>query len=331
METTLVTGATGLVGYNIVEALRKRGRKVRVLVRSLEKGRRLLPEDCEFVQGDITDKASIEAAMDGCDVVYHVAGFPEQWMKDPSIFERVNVGGTQNMIDVALEKKVRRFVYTSTIDVFAAKTGQTYDESQIDTQPKGTYYERSKQVADQRVVEALEKGLPAIFLHPSGVYGPGPTDSPGTNDLIVKLYRGEVPVLLPGGYPVVFAADVAEGHVLAEEKAAVGSRYILSEAYYAMPALVKVILEGLGLQKKVPPVMPLWIVKVLSVVGEWFAGILNKPPLIPKGQLHFMQWQAIPDSTKAQHDLGWKPTSFPEGIAQTIPTLLLSPPQKLVS
>ena len=235
METTLVTGATGLVGYNVVDALLKRNRRVKALVRSTEKGKRLLPEECELVQGDITDKDSLVKAMKGCSIVYHVAGFPEQWMKDPDIFQRVNVGGTQNMIDVALEQKIKRFIYTSTIDVFVAGAGQEYDESIIDSQPKGTYYARSKQLADQQVVAALEKGLPAIFLHPSGLYGPGPTDSPGTNDFILKLYKREVPVLLPGGFPVVYAPDVGEGHVLAEQKAEVGSRYILCESYYDLP------------------------------------------------------------------------------------------------
>ncbi|TDI97690.1 MAG: NAD-dependent epimerase/dehydratase family protein [Caldithrix sp.] len=322
METTFVTGATGLVGYNIVAALLKRSLKVKALVRSIGKGKRLLPEECELVQGDITDKDSLVKAMQGCSIVYHVAGFPEQWMKDPDIFQRVNVGGTQNMIDVALEQKIKRFIYTSTIDVFAAGTGQEYDESTLDSQPKGTYYARSKQLADQRVVAALEKGLPALFLHPSGLYGPGPTDSPGTNDFILKLYKREVPVLLPGGFPVVYAPDVGEGHVLAEQKAEVGSRYILCESYYDLPQLTQIILEELGINKKVPPVMPLPIVKMISTLGEWVAGIINKPPLIPKGQLHFMQWKARPQSKKAQQELNWSPTPLREGLSKTISFLI---------
>lgn len=322
METTLVTGATGLVGYNIVDALLKRNRKVRTLVRSVEKGKRLLPDECGLVKGDVTDRDSLGKAMKDCTVVYHAAGFPEQWMKDPGVFERVNAQGTQNMIDAALAAKVRRFVYTSTIDVFAAETGQEYDETVIDKDPKGTYYERSKQFADQNVVAAIEKGLPAVFLHPSGVYGPGPTDSPGTNDFILKLYKNQVPVLLPGGYPVVYAPDVGEGHVLAEEKAEIGSRFILSEAYYDLPELARIILEELGSSKKIPPVMPLPIVNMISSAGEWLAGIINKPPLIPKGQLHFMQWKARPNSMKAQQELNWSPTPLREGLARTISFLL---------
>jgi len=322
METTLVTGATGLVGYNIVRALRQRQRKVRVLVRSLEKGRRLLPGDCELVQGDVTDRDSVVRAMAGCEVVYHAAGFPEQWMKKPDIFRQVNVGGTRNMIDAALQQSVRRFVYTSTIDVFDAAAGQEYDETLLADYPKGTPYERSKQEADQSVTAALGNGLPAVFLHPSGLYGPGPSDSPGTNDFILKLHRGQVPMLLPGGFPMVFGPDVGEGHVLAELKSDVGERYILSEDYYALPDLARMILEELNLQKRVPPVMPMGIVKAVAAIGEWWAGITGTPPLIPKGQLHFMQWQAFPINTKARQALGWSPTPLRSGLQQTIAYLL---------
>lgn len=317
MEMTLVTGGTGLIGYNIIEALLKKGRKVRALVRSLEKGKRLLPKECELIQGDITDPSSLVPAMEGCSVIYHVAGFPEQWMKDPSIFQAINVGGTQNMVDIALEKKVKRFVYTSTIDVFKGETGEEYDESLIDPNPKGTYYERSKQEADRLVVAGMKKGLPAVFLHPSGLYGPGPTESLGTNDLILKIRLGKLPVLLPGGLPLVYAPDVALGHLLAEEKAEVGSRYILSEGYYELTQFTKMAMAELGIKSKLPMIIPLGIAKGVSVVGEWLANMINKPPLIPKGQLHFLQWGAIPQSKKAQQELGWSPTSLEEGLKLT--------------
>ena len=322
MEITLVTGATGLVGYNIVNALLKRNRKVKALVRSIEKAQRILPRKCELIQGDVTNKDSLINAMMDCSIVYHAAGFPEQWMKNIDIFKRVNVSGTQNMIDVALQQKIKKFIFTSSIDVFAADTGQEFDESIIDPLPKGTIYQRSKQEADKRVVAALDKGLPALFIHPCGVYGPGPTDSPGTNDFIVKLYQGKVPALLPGGYPVVFGPDVGEGHVLAEEKAEPGSRFILCEAYYDLTELSRIILKELGINKKMPPVMPLPVAKMLAGLGEWLAGIINKPPLIPKGQLFFLQLQARPQSKKARQQLNWSPTPLREGLSKTISLLI---------
>lgn len=322
MSKVLVTGSTGLIGYNIVNALLEQGRDIRVLVRSITKARYLLPDSVEIFKGDITDLSSIEIAMKDCDTIYHIAGFPEQWMKDPSIFHAVNVLGTQNMANAALKFKVKRFIYTSTIDVFYAKSGSTYNESVLDINQKETFYARSKQEADKVVTLALKKGLPAIFLHPSAAFGPGPTDSPGTNDLVTKLYNNEVPVLLPGGYPVCFTQDIASGHLLAETKGKVGERYILSNEYFSLSQISNIILKELNLNKKSPPVLPLALVKVISYIGEKIAHLTNKSPLIPKGQLTFLRWQARPLNAKAISDLGWKPTPFTKAIQETIKFLI---------
>ncbi len=318
MKKALVTGATGMIGYNIVKVLLDRGREVKSLVRSIEKGKRILPHQCELIKGDVTDKASLINPLDGCDVVYHCAGFPEQWMKDSSTFDRMNVSGTRNITEAALEKKVDKFVYTSTIDVFKAAKGEAFDESVIDDKAKGTYYERSKQEADRIVASALDKGLPAVFLHPGGLYGPGPSDSPGFNDFLVDLKNGNIPILLPGGFSLAFSQDVAEGHVLAEEKAAVGERFILSDQYYDLTEIAAKVLTALNMKPKIPSVMPITIARMISTIGEFIAGLINKPPLIPKGQLHFFQWQARPDSSKAKAKLGWKPHAFDQGLQMTI-------------
>jgi dihydroflavonol-4-reductase len=318
METTLVTGATGLVGYHIANALMRRGRSVRALVRSVERARRILPEECELIQGDITDKESVKRALQGCSVVYHAAGLPEQWKHDPNIFQQANVGGTQKMIEAALEQGVRWFVYTSTIDVFYAEAGHEFDESVLDPRPKRTYYERSKQDADKRVADALQKGLPAIFLHPAGVYGPGSASSPGVNELIGMLQRNQMPGLPPGGFTVVFAPDVGEGHVLAEEKAIPGSRYILSEAYYEFFDLARMVLEELGIDQRLPPVLPVPVVRVVSTLGEWLSRFTHRPPLLPHGGLEFLLWRGHACSDKARRELGWSPTPFRAGLQKTI-------------
>ena len=324
MNKVLVTGATGMLGFNIVKGLQARGREVRALVRSIPKGQKLLGDTCEFVQGDLEDLDSIRTAMKGCKVVYHAAGLPEQWQKDEDIFRRVNTEGTKNIVKVALEEDVQRFIYSSTIDVFEGHRGKEYDESTIDAQPKGTAYERSKQEADRVVVEAMEKGLPAIFLHPSAIYGPGPSGRNGPNGLFVRLANGEIPMLLPGGFPVVYSEDVAEGHILAEEKAEVGSRYILSESYWSLTQLVQQAVFALKL-RKCPPTMPLWVAKLVAWAGMLFSRITNKPPLIASGELHFLQWQAIPSSAKAQKELDWRPKAFEEGLQETIRFLELGP------
>ena len=319
MTTTLVTGATGTVGFNIVKCLLNENRTVRVLVRNIEKAKQVLPIECEFVKGDVTDKKSIQAAMQGCDVVHHAAGLPEQWFKDPYVFTQVNEMGTQNMLDVALELNVDKFIYTSTIDVFAGKAHERYDESQLDEHDKGTYYERSKQKADRRVVGAMEKGLDVVFIHPAGVYGPGPdvAGAVGVNAIVSKVKQNDIPVLLPGGFPVVYSEDVGRAHVRAESMKS-GERFILSEQYLTLTDLVAEIHKQLNIKRSVPKVMPVWVGKLIASVGELIAGVINKNPLIAKGELTFLQWQAIPNGQKATRDLDVNYMPFEQGLSNTI-------------
>jgi dihydroflavonol-4-reductase len=312
---TFLTGGTGIVGNAIAAELVRRGRPVRALVRSLERGRALLPSECELVQGDVTDAASVTRALDGCDVVYHAAGLPEQWLADPAMFARVNVGGTRIVADAARAAGVARFVYTSTIDVFACIPGVPFDEGTIATEAKPTHYERSKQEADHYVAELLEHGFPAVFLHPSAVYGPVPAASPGLNQLVADLARGKIPMLLPGGMPVVHAPDVATGHVLAEATPP-GSRFILSESYLTLVEIAAAVAERTG--GKVPRVMPSAVAHAVAAVGEGIARLTRKPPLIPHGQLLFLESHTRPDAARARRMLGWTPTAFRDALPATL-------------
>jgi len=209
-------------------------------------------------------------------------------------------------------------VFTSTIDVFTWRSGATYDESEIDPAPKSTAYERSKQRADRIVAEAVASGLDAVFLHPSALYGPAPTDSPGINDLIVRLWNNKVPGLLPGGFPVVFARDAGLGHVLAAERGKPGDRFILSERYYTLADVARAAMRVLHLDRKPPRVLPLWLCSFVSTIGEVKAGLTGRPPLIPKGQLKFMQVDAVPTGKRATDELGLAFTPLAAGLEQTI-------------
>lgn len=321
-DTVLLTGATGLLGNAIARLLLGEGRPVRALVRNPSRAAAIVPTGCELVAGDVTDAASVMSAAKGCRVVYHAAGLPEQWLADPREFERVNVDGTRNVVAAAEAAGATRFVYASTIDVFRfAPPGQPFDESELDPAPKATFYERSKQEADRIVTAATAKGLPAVFLHPAGIYGPGPLTSPGTNHLIADLVRGKVPMLLPGAIPVVYSDDVALGHILAERKAPVGARYILSESTHSLTdiaAMVSRAVARTGRASKVPPTMPIAVAKVVAAVGEFVSGFTGRPPLLPKGQLEFLQYGAVPSGAKASRELDWKPRSFEQGLDETL-------------
>jgi len=315
---TLVTGATGTVGGAVVTELLAVGREVRALVRDPARARPLLPPAVELVQGDVTDAASCARAVTGCAAVFHTAGLPEQWLRDPRRFTEVNVLGSRNVGEAALAAKVTTFVYTSTIDVFAWRHGQPFDESTLAEAPKGSHYERSKQEADRAMVELGKRGLPVRYAHPSAVYGDAPQLNPGLNDVIVRLLRGKMPMLLPGGIPVVLAADVARGH-LALEAAPAGGRAILSESFVSLVELATTVVAAAG-AGKVPRVLPTWIARIVSTAGEGMARVTRRPPLIPAGQLQFLLEDVHPDAARARRELAWTPTPFAAGIAGTVAT-----------
>src|SRR3954453_15308034 len=124
----LVTGATGKVGNAVARALHARGDEVVALARDPDRARGVLPEGVAVARGDVTDSGSVRAAVDGCDLVFKAMSIPEQGVRDESIFERMNERGSETVVQAARDAGVRRFVQTSTIDVFEAPPGGRFDE-----------------------------------------------------------------------------------------------------------------------------------------------------------------------------------------------------------
>ena len=317
MSTVLVTGATGTVGNAVAAQLAAAGAEVRALVRDVERARSLLPDGVTPIPGDVTDSASVTAAVAGCERVFHAAGLPEQWRLDAEDFRRVNVGGTANVVEACLAHGVSRLVYTSTIDVFAWTPGVPFDESHLDPEPRPTAYERSKQEADRLVVAALERGLDAVFLHPAAVYGPAPVVSVALNDLLRRLAKRKIPMLLPGGMPVVHAADVAAGHLTAAAKARSGDRFILSGQYLTLRQIALAVKEHVP-SAKVPPVMPMAFARAIAVAGEGVAKLTKRPPLIARGEQIFLASHPVPVADRARAELDWSSRPISEGFGETL-------------
>jgi dihydroflavonol-4-reductase len=317
VSSVLITGATGTVGWPIARDLVARGDSVSALVRDTERARAILPEGVTPVPGDVADRESVRRAVAGSEVVFHAAGLPEQWRRDPGDFRRVNVEGTRNVAEESLAAGVRRLAYTSTIDVFRWTPGQPFDESVIDPEPRPTDYERSKQEADRLVVGATSRGLDAVFLHPAAVYGPVPAIAVGLNDLIVRLATGKIPMLLPGGMPVVHSDDVATAHIRAADGAPAGARYIVADRYLTLARIAESV-AALVPEAKRPPVMPLIVARALSAAGERIASLTGRPPLIPRGALIFLESHPVPDATRAGAELELQITPWERGLEATI-------------
>jgi nucleoside-diphosphate-sugar epimerase len=313
----LVTGATGKVGHAIATALLERGDQVQALVRDPRRAAGILPAGSEPVRGDVTDPDSLGAAVHGCKQVFNAMGLPEQWVKDEGIFERVNAQGSAALARAARDAGVRRFLHTSTHDVFAAQSGERFDETMLATGPKGTPYERSKQHAEELVL-AERDGMEVVILNPSSVYGPGPSSTVSFDKgMFEPLVKKRLPALPPGGNGIVCSLGVADGHLLAAEKGADGERYILADRYVDFRELAETVVRVAG-RGRVPPVLPVAVARVAATLGEGISKVIRRPPLLPRGQLHYFLWQARPDSSRAQRELGWEPIPLEEGLRKTL-------------
>jgi dihydroflavonol-4-reductase len=321
----LVTGATGKVGHAVARVLLERGHEVRVLVRNPGRAGALLPAGVHAVRGDVTEPDTVRGAAAGCELVFNAMGLPEQWFADPDIFDRVNARGTETVVREAAAAGARRVVHTSTIDVFHAEPGTAFDESEVADYPKGTAYERSKQRAEQlALAAAAAAGIELVIVNPAAVYGPGPASSAslelGLLRPVVEGRRSQVPMLPPGGLGLVYSTGLATGQLLAAERGQPGERYILCDGHMGFRALAETAVRFAG-RGKVPPVMPVPLAKAIATAGEALSRVVRKPPLLPKGQLHFFLWDARPQCGKARRELGWVPTPLEEGLTAVVTTL----------
>jgi dihydroflavonol-4-reductase len=320
----LVTGATGKVGHATVRALLAAGHQVRALVRDPAPAREVVPAGAELVRGDVTDPPSLRAAAEGCELVFGAHGLPEQWLADEDAFQRVNVEGAAALVRAAAEAGARRVVHTSTIDVFEAEPDGRVHEGRLATQPKGTAYERSKQRAEAAVIEAAAGRIELVMANPAAVYGPGPRGSASLEEAlfepVIRGSRLQAPMLPPGGMGLVYSDGVGAGHLLVAEKGVPGERYILCDGHATLEELAALVRTAAG-RGRVPPVMPCPVARAISTGGEAVARVIRRPPLLPKGQLHFLLWNARPDSSRAQRELGWTPTPLAEGVERAVASL----------
>ncbi|MBS1936038.1 MAG: NAD-dependent epimerase/dehydratase family protein, partial [Bacteroidetes bacterium] len=277
-------------------------------------------------QGSLDDRLSIRKAIQGCEQVYHVAGFAKLWARDRNSFYETNVTGTANVLAEALECGVKKVVYTSSCAVF----GPSVKEPLCESDPRITAfcndYDLSKYIAECRVKEYARSGLFVVIVNPSRVYGPGiPTRSNYITEMIKRCIRGEL-VLLPNAKGVLanyaFIDDVVEGHILAMQKGISGERYILGGENVSYHRVFSDIRNEIKNAKLIA--IPQKILKALS----WIEIIKNKctgsePAFTPSVIERFFRDAAL-SSKKAIIQLDYQITPFREGIHQTIINLKMN-------
>ncbi len=331
-DKILVTGATGFIGPRLIQSLIDRGHTVRALSRRADpepppgfdrqEGGLFAHQRVQLVQGDVTDRDSLDRATEGCSYVFHLAAYARNWARDPDVYFNVNVRGTRNVLDVAERHGIRRVVATSTIATLGPTApGQLGNEEMtpiIDRLP--TEYATSKATAEKEALERAAAGLPVVVVNPARVFGPGHlTEANSLTQLMDQYDRGRMPFLPNRGVNVgnyVFVDDVVRGHVAAMEKGRVGQRYILGGENVTLKQLFRIIDQVSGKRHFQIPLLrfsPMLFAYFQLKRAEWF----NVYPRITPGWVRTYFSHGAFSSEKAERELDYRPRPLAEGIRIT--------------
>jgi len=319
-KPVLVTGATGFVGAAVARALLAAGRRVRALSRPSSDRRNLAGLDIEIRQGSLEDAASLEAAVAGCGALYHVAADYRLWVRDPEAMFRANVEGTRALMQAALAAGVERVVYTSSV----ATLGIEANGSLADETTPSTYadmigpYKQSKFLAEAEVRHLVEtQGLAAVIVNPSTPIGPRDIKPTPTGRVIVEAASGRMPAFVDTGLNLVHVDDVAEGHLLAEQRGRVGERYILGGENLSLGEILRRIA---GIVGRRPPTLqlPIPLLWPVAAVAELWGRVTGKEPMTTFDGLRMARKKMYFSSAKAGRELGYHARPVEQALADAI-------------
>ncbi|MGD0143950.1 MAG: hopanoid-associated sugar epimerase [Rhizomicrobium sp.] len=318
MTNVLVTGASGFVGSAVARKLASRGFKVRVLVRASSPRANVTGFDCEIVEGDMRDAASLAAAMTGVRYLFHVAADYRLWARDPDEIVANNREGTRNVMRAAQDARVERIVYTSSVATLKPKDGRDateQDRATIETAIGS--YKKSKVAAERVVDEMVAQGLPAILVSPSTPIGPRDIKPTPTGRIIVEAASGRMPAYLDTGLNLVHVDDVAGGHLLALEKGRMGETYILGGQNASLAEMLAAIAQ---LQGRKPPSwqLPRAPLYPLAYAAEAVARLTGREPFLTVDALDMSKHHMFFSSAKAEAELGYRARPYAEALADAL-------------
>ncbi len=315
----LVTGASGFLGSRVVWQLRAHGHDVVVLLRPTSDRTRLLASAPDIAFGDITDPASLAAAMDGVDAVFHTAAQYEMGPADPTAMERINVDGSRNVFLAAGEAGVPA-VHTSSVVVYGATGTEPVDETHWTDEPPVSHYERTKREAHRVAREFQAQGADVRIASPVGIYGPNDTSTLGR---LIGLYMtAPMPVVAfrDAMQSTVHVDDCADAMLRMVEVGPKAGEYILSAESVTMREWIEAIMRAAG--KPFPLYyVPDDVVRSVGLAVEWLVHQFGGPHELIHEYIATAVRNLAFSGQKARDELGWNPRPLDVGLEHVAASL----------
>jgi dihydroflavonol-4-reductase len=276
----LVTGATGLLGGNLARLLVRRGEAVKVLVRTGSNTRGIDDLPVERVQGDVTDRASLVRALCDCDRVFHAAALVSLWRGAVAALRRVNVGGSVNVFQAAMDAAIERVVYVSTVDTIGMRSRENPSDEDVPYEyaQYRNAYSLTKHEAEQQVRRFVERGLPIMVGCPGYMFGAYDV-RPSSGRMILECRAGRTLLAPTGGNSFVDVLDVCQGLIALAERGKPGTRYILAntQGNLSYREIFSLIAEVVGGRKPIGPAP-----RALAMLAGYLtdlAGTVSRTPM----------------------------------------------------
>ena len=321
-QNYLITGATGFLGSAVVQLLLAHGCRVLALVKNSDPLICTLPKHVAVFYGDLTDKDTLRsffAAGGDNFCVLHCAGMVSIASRPGEIIYRVNVDGTQNVIDLCREFGAEKLVYVSSVHAIAEKPApQTITEpNHFSPDDILGDYGKSKAMATALVLKAAQSGLNASVVLPSGILGPGDLSCGNTTRMLLAFCRGRLPFGVKGGYDFVDVRDVAAGVLACTERGKAGECYILSGHYASIQDLLALTASLLG--RKVPRLCaPAALASCAAPIFEKIGQLRGKCPFFTPYSIAVLRSNGHFSNAKAVGALGFHARPLRETLQSMI-------------
>ena len=317
-KISVITGASGHVGYALAKELSDQGENFRMLIRSDSE----IFKDIkgEKVYGDVTDPKSLEKAFKGAEIVYHLAGVVDVGDDKEDFLRQVNVEGTINVVEACKKVGVRRLVYASSTDAVEPLPGNELmtEDTYVSPEKVTGVYSKTKAEATRYVLDESGDELEAVVVFPAACVGPYDFKISSTGEMVRMIMRGKLPVTLGfGGYNFVDVRDVALGMIGAAKQGKAGESYFLSGKAISAEGIIKLISEKSG--RKAPKIkMPLWLANAVAPLAEFYYKVSGESPLFTRLSIEILKNNSNFSYEKAALDFAYNPRSLEESIADSI-------------